>query len=76
MYSTDIRIWLFHSPFSKISERPRLGFHFSQQKKSAGPVGMSMSGFERLDRLSLPRRARQCAERQSAWATDTTIKKR
>ena len=26
-----------------------------------------MSGFERLDRLSLPRRARRCAERQAEW---------
>jgi len=26
-----------------------------------------MSGFERLDRLSLPRRARRCAGRQAEW---------
>jgi hypothetical protein len=33
MYSTDIRIWLLHFPFSKISERPAGSVSiFSQQK--------------------------------------------
>jgi hypothetical protein len=33
-------------------------FLFFRIKKSSGGEGVSMSGFERLDRLSLPRRTR------------------
>jgi hypothetical protein len=38
-----------------------IGFLFFRIKKSSGGEGVSMSGFERLDRLSLPRRARRHA---------------
>jgi hypothetical protein len=38
-----------------------IGFPFSRIKKPSGGEWVPMSGFERLDRLSLPRRTRRRA---------------
>jgi hypothetical protein len=46
---------------------------FSPAKKSSRGEEISMSGLERLDRLSLPRRTRWRAWRQAEWQLPTRL---
>jgi len=53
-------VCIFH--IRKFQNGRQFGFYFFLAKNGPVVMGVSVSGFERLDRLSLPRRARRCAD--------------